>query len=145
MAKWASMDQNETAMIFNDSYERVINRFGKSGEFFTAFYDLLIANNPEAAEKFRDTDMAKQVQMLHASVAILVAFYGMGVQDDYLQRLAERHSKRGADIPPRLYGVWLDCLIETVRRFDPKFNENVSVAWRSVLSKGIEFMTARYE
>jgi hypothetical protein len=69
----------------------------------------------------------------------------MGVQDDYLQRLAERHSKRGADIPPRLYGVWLDCLIETVRRFDPKFNENVAVAWRSVLSKGIEFMTARYE
>ena len=40
MAKWASMDQNETAMIFNDSYERVINRFGKSGEFFSAFYAL---------------------------------------------------------------------------------------------------------
>jgi hemoglobin-like flavoprotein len=139
------MNQNELAMIFNDSYERVLKEFRQGGEFFSAFYDLLIATSPEAANKFRDTDMAKQVQMLHASVSILVAFYGTGLQEDYLRKLAERHSKRGTDIPPRLYTVWLDCLIKTVRRFDPKFNEEVAVAWISVLSKGIEFMTARYE
>ena len=139
------MDQNDVAMIFNDSYDRIMRGFRKSGEFFSAFYALLIASSPEAANKFRDTDMAKQVQMLRASVAIMVAFYGKGVEDDYLRKLAERHSKRGADIPPRLYSVWLDCLLETVRRFDPKFNDDVAIAWRSVFSKGIEFMTSRYE
>jgi hemoglobin-like flavoprotein len=139
------MDQNELAMIFNDSYERVLKTFGKSGGFFPAFYALLIANSPEAASKFRDTDMDKQVQMLHASVNILMVFFASGRQDDYLRKLAERHSKRGADIPPRLYTVWLDCLIETVRRFDSKFNDDVATAWRSVFSKGIEFMTSRYE
>jgi hemoglobin-like flavoprotein len=139
------MDQNEVAMIFNDSYERVMRAFGKRGEFFSAFYALLIASSPEAASKFRNTDMAKQVQMLHASVTILVAFYGKGVQDDYLRRLAERHSRRGADIAPRFYAVWLDCLIETARRFDSKFNDEVAMAWRSVFSKGIEFMTSGYE
>jgi hypothetical protein len=41
--------------------------------------------------------------------------------------------------------VWLDCLIETVRQFDPKFNEEVATAWRAVFSKGIEFMTSRHE
>jgi hemoglobin-like flavoprotein len=139
------MDQNEIAMIFNDSYERVLKAFGNSGPFFKEFYAHLIAQSPEAASKFRHTDMAKQVQMLHASVTILVAFYGKGVQDDYLRKLSERHSKRGADIPPRLYGVWLECLIETVSRFDPKFNDEVAVAWRAVLSKGIEFMISGYE
>jgi len=139
------VDQNEVAMIFNDSYERVMGAFGKSGEFFSAFYALLVASSPEAASKFRGTDMAKQVHLLHASVTILVAFYGKGVQDDYLRKLAERHSKRGADIAPRLYAVWLDCLIETARRFDPKFNDEVAMAWRSVFSKGIEFMTSSYE
>jgi hemoglobin-like flavoprotein len=145
LEKVGSMDQNEVAMIFNDSYERVMRAFGKSGEFFSAFYALLIASSPEAANKFRDTDMAKQVQMVRASVAIMVAFYGKGVQDDYLLKLAERHSKRGADIAPRLYSVWMDCLLETVRRFDSKFNDDVATAWRSVLSKGIEFMTSSYE
>jgi len=67
------------------------------------------------------------------------------VQDDYLQRLAECHSKRGADIAPRFYAVWLDCLMETARRLDPKFNDEVAMAWRSVFSKSIEFMTSRYE
>ncbi len=139
-----SMDQNELARNFNDSYERVLNTPEKSGEFFSAFYDLLIGTSAEASGKFRGTDMKKQVRMLHTSVSMLLAFY-TDDQDDYLGKLAERHSKRGVDISPGLYAVWLDCLVETVRRFDAKFNDDAETAWRSVFSKGIEFMTARYE
>ena len=140
------MDQKELAEVFNDSYERVLNAPGKSGEFFSAFYALFIANSPEAASKFRNTDMEKQVRMLKKSVAILCIYYGTGCQDDDdLQKLAERHSKRGVDIPPRLYSVWLDSLIETVHLFDLRFNDNVATAWRELFSKGIEFMTSRYE
>jgi hemoglobin-like flavoprotein len=139
------MDQNELAQIFNDSYERVMNTAGANGEFYSAFYDVLVANSPEAASKFRGTDMKKQVRMLHASVSILLSFYTTGGQDEYLWKLAERHGKRGVDVTPRLYAVWLDCLIETARRFDLKFNDEVAAAWRSVFSKGIEFMTAGYD
>jgi hypothetical protein len=92
------MDQNELALIFNDSYERVMNAPGKTGGFFSAFYSHLIATSPEAAGKFRDTDMEKQVKMLRVSVAILLASYQTDVQDDYLQNLAERHSKRGVSV-----------------------------------------------
>jgi len=138
------VDYDELAQVFNDSYERVMNAPG--GEFFLAFYDLLTANSPEAASKFRNTDMEKQVRVLKSSVAILLSFYGSGYRDDnYLQKLAERHSKRCLDISPRLYSVWLDNLIETVRRFDSRFNEDIETAWRGVFSKGIEFMTSRYE
>jgi hemoglobin-like flavoprotein len=139
------METDELARLFNDSYERVMRRPDeKNEEFFTAFYKLLITTSSDAASRFRNTDMAAQVRMLQASVAVLLAFYGSGRQDAYLVKLAERHSKRGADIPPELYSVWLDCLIATVRRFDPKFNDGVATAWRVVFSKGVEFMTSRY-
>jgi hypothetical protein len=92
-----------------------------SGEFFVAFYDLLTATSDEATSKFRNTDMAEQVRTLQSSVTVLLNFFVSSRQDEYLGKLAERHSKRGVDIPPELYSVWLDCLIETVRQFDPKF------------------------
>ena len=137
---------NQLARIFNDSYERVMHGpGGNSDEFFVAFYDLLAATSDEAASKFRNTDMAAQVRMLQSSVAVLLNFFVSSRQDEYLGKLAERHSKRGVDIPPELYSVWLDCLVETVRQFDSKFNDDVATAWRVVFSKGIEFMTSRYE
>ena len=76
---------------------------------------------------------------------MLMASYASSSEAEYLEKLAERHSKRGIDIAPRLYVAWLDCLIETVRRFDPKFNDGVATAWRGLFSKGIDFMTSRYE
>ena len=83
--------------------------------------------------------------MLQSSVTILLNFFVTDRPDDYLLKLAERHGRRGAEIPPGLYSVWLDCLVETVRQFDSKFNEEVETAWRVVFSKGIKFMTSRYD
>jgi hemoglobin-like flavoprotein len=141
-----SEQTNELARIFNDSYERVMHEpGGNSDEFYVAFYDLLTATSEEAASKFRNTDMTAQVRMLQSSVTVLLNFFVTSRQDEYLGQLAERHGKRGVDISPELYEVWLECLIETVRQFDPKFNDDVEAAWRVVFSKGIEFMTSRYE
>ncbi len=116
-----------------------------SNEFFVAFYELLVATSDEAASKFKDTDMTAQVRVLRSSVAFLLNFFITNRQDENLIKVAERHSKRGVDIPPELYSVWLECLIETVSQFDPKFNDDVARAWRLVFSKGIEFMASRYD
>jgi hemoglobin-like flavoprotein len=137
---------SELARVSNDSYERVMRAPGmKSEDFFIAFYDLLTSTSDVAAIKFRDTDMAAQVRMLQSSVIILLNFFVTDRQDEYLGQLAERHGKRAVDIPPSLYSVWLDCLVETVRHFDAKFNDEVATAWRTVFSKGIEFMASRHE
>jgi hemoglobin-like flavoprotein len=137
---------NELAGIFKDSYERVMYGTDNSrSEFFTAFYKLFVATSDEAASKFKNTDMAAQVRMLQSSVAYLLNFFIKNREDEYLVQVAERHSKRGVDIRPELYSVWLDCLIETVRQFDSKFNDDVAAVWRAVFSKGIEFMTSMYE
>jgi hemoglobin-like flavoprotein len=140
------VNRKQLSQVFNDSYERVIDTPGKSREFYSAFYALLIASSDEAASKFRTTDLEKQVNALNGSVTMLMASYASGGGEaDYLDKIAERHSRRGLNIAPRLYAVWLDCLIETVRRFDPKFNDGVATAWRGLFSKGIEFMISKYE
>jgi hemoglobin-like flavoprotein len=139
-------ETNGLASVFNDSYERVMHGAGRSGgEFFSAFYKLLVGTSDEAARKFNNTDMAAQVRMMQSSVTVLLNFFVSSHQDAFLGKLAERHSKRGVDISPELYSIWLDCLIETVHQFDPKFSDDVATAWRVVFSKGIEFMTSRYQ
>ena len=139
-----SDETKDVARVFNDSYERVMRGPSRnSGEFFTAFYKLFVATSDEAASKFRDTDMAAQVRMLQLSVTILLNFFVTSRQDEHLVKLAQRHGKQGVDISPELYEVWLECLIETVRQFDPKFNLEVATAWRVVFTKGIEFMASK--
>ena len=142
----AGMTREELARIFNDSYNRVIRGpAGTSGDFLAALYDLLVASSDEAASKFKGTDMAAQLRMLQASITVLMVFFATGRVNESLLRIAERHSKRSADISARLYEEWMDCLIETVRRFDPHFDLEVEAAWRAVFAKGIEFMTSKYE
>ena len=134
--------REEYARVFNDSYERVMKSPETSRNFYSEFYRSLMETSPEAARKFEHTDMKLQIRSLRASVGVLMAYSQNGIYSDYLYRLAERHGPKGVDIQPELYAVWLNCLIETVRAFDSRFNERVETAWRFVFSKGIEFMIA---
>jgi hemoglobin-like flavoprotein len=134
-----------TAQIFNDSYVRVLGSQPGSQEFFAEFYAQLLSASPEASDKFRGKDMASQVHMLRASVATLLAFYTGADVTNFMDRLAQRHSRYGADIPPNLYGVWLNCLIRAVQVSDPRFDPEVERVWREVFSRGIEYMISRYD
>ncbi len=64
--------------------------------------------------------------------------------EKYLESLAERHSRRGVDIKPELYSLWLDSLLMTVKGLDPKFTPKVEKAWREVMSEGIKYMNSKY-
>ena len=48
-------------------------------------------------------------------------------EPDSLVEIARKHDKSNADIPDRLYFLWLECLVATVRDADPKFNEGVEL------------------
>ena len=64
---------------------------------------------------------------------------------DHLVSIAQKHDRDHIDVPPELYGLWLECLVETVKEFDPHFNDDVELAWRLVCSQGIAFMTFVYK
>lgn len=131
---------DELARVFNDSYERVMRGRVGTSLFFDAFYQRFSAANEEVARLFLHTSRASLVRMLHVAVPIIVIYFSTGREDPYLAKIAERHKGRGADISPHLYSVWLDCLIETVRQFDPKYDDDVATAWRAVFSEGIKLM-----
>ena len=117
--------------LFNDSLERCISR----PYFLDRFYQTLLKASPEAAEK--------QAIMLKASLYMLM-LAGKPEAEAHLTRIASIHSRRGRDIPPELHDVWLDCLIETVREFDPQCNPQIEAAWRRKLRPGIEFIKSKY-
>jgi hemoglobin-like flavoprotein len=124
--------------LFNDSLERCSRR----PDFLRRFYTLFLASSPTVAKKFEHTDLRKQERMLKASLYIMMT--ASGERTVHLERLAELHSRAGADIKPELYDLWLDRLVQAVKEFDPMFNPETETAWRRVLQLGIEVMKSRY-
>ncbi len=126
--------------LFDQSYERVLDVHVNDQDIFDAFYEHFINASEEVKEKFADTDMDRQKRMLKKSFYSLLVFYASNTADEYLKKMAEKHSKKGVDIPAHLYDLWMDSLVATVARFDPLFDEEIGLAWRLVLSSGITYM-----
>ncbi|TBW57589.1 globin [Marinobacter halodurans] len=131
--------------IFDESFDRVLAFTPDNTEFFEAFYQRFLGSSAEVRRLFQNTDMDRQRRMLKKSFFGLVAFYASGAIDDVLRRTAYIHSARALDIKPHLYDLWLECLIETVKAYDPEYHDDVELAWRLVLSPGITYMKFRYD
>lgn len=115
--------------------------------FLDAFYERFLGSSEEVRAKFRTTDMKRQTRVLEDSLYV-VANAVQGEDGSpargALPRLAARHSRNELDIPPRLYDVWIDCLVETARAHDAPFAPEVEAAWREVLTFGADYMRQRY-
>ncbi len=116
-------------------------------DFLLDFYGLFMASSPEAREKFKDTDLKRQTEVLAETlwVMALAAESAPGSPAwGELPRLAAKHSRSQLDIQPHLYDRWLDSLIEAGWRHDPLFSSEIERAWRETLAPGIEYMRSRY-
>jgi len=129
---------------FNASYERIMGRgiklTSQSDDFFEYFYKIFIASSDEVALAFANTEMDRQRSMLKKSLLLLVSFFAGHQANPYLEQIAHRHAADSVNIPHRLYDVWLECLIESVRKYDPAYDDDVELAWRLVLGHGITYM-----
>ena len=132
--------------IFSESLKRIVTTTGYGLErFVDSFYERFLLSSSEVEDKFRGTDFEVQGRMLAESLLQMKVVVCELKANDRLEELAEFHSKRKLDIPPRLYDLWLECLIATARETDPEFTQNVELAWRMVMGSGIIFMKFRYE
>lgn len=129
--------------FFKDSYERAVR--GQEEDFFDVFYDCFLRASPVAREKFANTDMNRQRDMLRQSFWHMVTFSEKRQATEELRDVAARHSRRDLDIAAPLYDVWLDSLIEAAGLFDTRFTDEVELAWRVVLAPGIAYMRFRYD
>ena len=131
--------------IFTDSYERLLD-LDETGEiFFSKFYDNFTSASPDVRKKFQNTDMQKQKTALRRSLYYMQDFYVNKQTTDYMQGIADTHSKKDKDISPQLYDLWLETLVATVRELDPKYDRDVGLAWKIVMSTGITYMKDMYD
>lgn len=132
---------SEDRDIFHDSLERCIH----GGDFLQQFYERFVSSSDEVRQKFANTDFTKQKTLLRQSFYYILYAIDGKKGFEQLDRIAEIHSKKQLDIRPELYELWKDCLIATIERADPKFNDGVRKAWNKMLSLGIKHLVDRYE
>ena len=111
--------------------------------FLDSFYERFIASSEEVREKFKDTDVRRQVRALEDSlyvVAVAVQGEEGSLARQALPAIAARHGRQDRDIPPHLFDLWIECLVETVRAYDPPLTPDVEAAWRETLTFGANDM-----
>jgi hemoglobin-like flavoprotein len=127
-----------------DAVTASYHRCRASEGFVDTFYEHFLAKSEEVARKFEKTDFARQKLLLRESLlAMLLLNLNSADAREELERLAERHSRRGLDVGPHLYELWLDALCEAVEKHDPKFTPELREQWRAAMRPGIELMCAK--
>jgi hypothetical protein len=123
------------------SYARCRER----GGFVKSFYQALWARDTAIQHRFRNTDMARQEAIMREAINTLLMFAGGSVVARMgLDRIAEVHSRKHHSVPPELYSLFTDVLIETARAWDPRWDATLEQHWRAALQPGLEHMAARY-
>lgn len=126
----------------------VAQSFGRccaSERFFDDFYDTFFKCAPLARDKFKNTDMPRQKGLLRDAIAFLIMFFdGSSVATAKVAKLSASHSRQRLNIEPELYKSWLEALLATVARHDPRFDAELDRAWRAVMGKGIAAMLGNY-
>ena len=126
---------------FEASYARIfgqdVGMDERADEFFTAFYHRFL-NEPGIADMFAGTNIVRQVQMLKKSVFQLVSFYVVNAPTSEMERLAILHQRLG--LSGDLFDAWMRALLDTVRDYDPQYDELTEIAWCWALAPGIAYM-----
>jgi hemoglobin-like flavoprotein len=135
------MEATTVNELFLDSLERCT----KSKKFIPTFYNRFISASDDISDKFRHTDFERQNRMLLRSLklaALAADGHPEGLRD-ILER-AVSHSRQHLNIEPRLYNFWRSALIETSRQFDDQWDDEIEVAWLTILEHVINQMIKHY-
>lgn len=123
------------------SIGRCLNR----GDLIGRFYEIFLNADPVIAEKFRDTDMQQQKQLLEHGIQLALMFADdNSVGKKGLARIRETHSRKNLNISPDLYSVWLESFMQAVEEIDPEYNVELDLEWREVLQKSIDYIVSGY-
>ena len=129
----------------DESVRRSLQRCEENGDFGQTFYDIFLDSSDVIASYFAGTDFDRQRRVLRESVHMMAT---KDVADpemrEALENLGEAHSRRGRNVLPSLYEVWLDSICRTVRTMDPHWDESLERKWRVRLRPGIQIIMAAY-
>lgn len=129
------MPDSRAIELYNNSFEHCMAKEG----FLLHFYELFIGSSSEVRDKFRNTDLKRQVRILRKSLYVLtMAAVGTAEAKAELHRLGNSHGTAGMNIDPWMYDLWLDSLMRAVQDYDVAWSPEVEQSWRAVLRPHIE-------
>ena len=114
--------------------------------FIDRFYDIFLGSHPSIKPMFKNTDFARQKQLLRTGIAMLLSHLeGKPAGTMTLNRIAESHSKKNLNIQPGLYQYWIDSLISAAKECDTKWTPDIERAWQKALRAGVDYITQSYD
>jgi hemoglobin-like flavoprotein len=122
--------------LFQHSYERNVKQ--KHDLFFQRFYEIFLASSEQVREVFKNTDMLRQREMLKDSLDHIINFGSTRESSSFLEALAVVH--KGNKVKTSMYDLWIEAIIKTLEEIDPLYQPKEGLAWKIILSPGIEFM-----
>lgn len=126
--------------LFSQSYLRIV--VSDPASFFVRFYELFRKADPQVERLFSRTDMDRQLSMIEESLLYMIDFSRSRVASNRLEALAGYHGRKKMNIPARLFDVWMECLVATLRERDPELSPEIETAWRVILAPGLAYMKA---
>ena len=94
---------------------------------------------------FENTNFERQRDLfLHGLLVLIEYANGQVLGKVAIERLGALHSRRKMNVPPDLYPIWVNCLVETLARLDPQFTSRLDRQWRETLQMGIDIMIREY-
>jgi hemoglobin-like flavoprotein len=124
--------------------ESSYRRCGDDPGFYETLYENLLASDPRIPPMFARTEFPRQHRLLKHALGMLIV-YAKHPNPALLERVALRHSRTDANVPPELYPHFEAALERAVAAYDPEFTPAVAAAWRATLAPGIAFMQSRYD
>lgn len=116
------------------------------GDVFDTFYEIFLKSDPRIPEQFVGTEWEEQKRLLRQGVNNVIGYFDESfTAQSALERIRYTHGRDRLNIPPALYELWMDSMIEAVRQHDPEFDSVLEKEWREVLRKGTDFVKAGYE
>jgi len=131
-------NQNETVKL---SHARCI----QSQSFLDDFYNSFMGSSQEVRQMFVNTDLEKQKSLLKDGITYLIMYDADNIIGKIaLKNIGEIHNRNQKNIEYKFYPIWTKCLLQTVAKHDPKFDDDIKLAWDSVLIRGIDFLKSQY-
>ncbi len=114
----------------HNSYRRCLS---VNKEFIQDFYKAFFRNAPAAESDFDPLGKKRQLGMLQMAIDVLL---DIDNRKDQLTRILDKEKHRKYTLPE--FEVFIDTLIDTVRRNDPLFDSHTALEWTALRGRILE-------
>ncbi len=127
-----------------DSYTRCCTK----EEFFTIFYEDFLKKSPEIAPMFAHTDWRQQRKLIKVALKSMILYArdpSEGKVREHMLSIGKSHSRKGLNVKPELYPLWVDSMLFAIGECDPNYTERLRRDWLKVLNPAIELIISQYD